>query len=191
VTVPPYARWSAYGLAAVLTLAAIAWVGDDQTAAVVQPSSRTAAAGKARAGEGPQRLLSPAARQAEEPAGDPFAVIADGGDESARVAVRRALPEAAPAATAPALPFTYLGSWKENGKTVVFVRRDDRSYKIEGPGPLDPEYAVRSVDERRISLKYLPLGIVQELRLDASEPVASAVAAVPVQNSPEPETAEN
>ena len=194
MTVPPYARWSAYGLAAVLTLASVAWVGGDENAGVVQPSTRTAAAGaaagKTRPDAGALRLASPAARQAVEPGADPFALLEDGPDDGAAAVARKAIPVAPAVATAPPLPFTYLGSWKEHGKTFVFVRRDDRAYKIEGPGPLDAEYAVRSVDEHRISLKYLPLGIVQELRLDASEP-AAAVASVPAQNSPEPETAEN
>lgn len=199
MTVAPSARWGAYALAALLTLAAALWVGDgDDAAVVVQPTPRSAmattaaSAGPAPAEAGSLRLALPTARRAQGATADPFAVLGGAPDDGAAAGVAARAPASAPpAALAPPLPFVYLGSWKEHGKTLIFVQRDERAYKIDGPGPLDAEYSVRSVDGDRISLIYQPLGIVQELHLDAPAAARPVAAAPPVQSSPEPEAGEN
>ena len=198
MNVPASARWIAYALAAVLTLAAAVWVGDDDAALVVQPSTRSSVSrppptgGKQAIEPAVPGLALLAARNAQGATADPFAVLTPAPDESlVAVAAAQAQAPVQSAPTAPPLPFVYLGSWKEQGRTSIFVQRDDRSYKIDGPGPLDSEYAVRSIGEGGVSLTYLPLGIVQELRLDAPA-VARAAAPAPVaQASPEPDPGEN
>jgi hypothetical protein len=194
--VPASARWSAYALAAVLTLAAAIWVGDDDAALVVQPSTRSSeprsTGGRQAVEPAAPGLALLAARNAQGATADPFAVLDPVPEETiAAGAGARAQALAPPAASAPPLPFVYLGRWKEQGRTSVFVQRDDRSYKIDGPGPLDSEYAVRSIGDDRISLTYLPLGTVQELRLDAPA-VARAAGPAPIaQASAEPDPGEN
>jgi hypothetical protein len=81
----------------------------------------------------------------------------------------------------PALPFMFVGRWKEQDRTVALLLREGRSYRVDGAGPLDRDYAVEAVDERTIRLRYLPLGVVQDLRfgvraLDAPTTAGGAAA---------------
>jgi len=67
----------------------------------------------------------------------------------------------------PRLPYALLGKWTAAGRTAVYLKRGDHSVVINAPGPLDEQYAVQSLDERRMVLKYLPLGTLQTIDLDA------------------------
>ena len=169
------ARWLAYGLAAAFTAAAMVWVNEGDEADTVLPTSaRTAATSTSttttdtRDSAAPLQLSTVIARPGEPPLADPFAASTGiTAEQAAQAAVQRAAPPAPRAPMAPALPFSFLGRWKEQGKSFVFLQRGDRSYKIDGPGALDADYAVQSIDEQQVTLKYLPLGTVQDIRLDA------------------------
>jgi hypothetical protein len=198
VTPSARVRWTAYALAAALTLAALVWVDRRDSIDVVRPVARSAAAEGGR-GDAGSTAASPTAlsvaqpRIAAAPIADPFAVPDEAGGgarEAAAARAARAAPAPTPRPVAPALPFSYVGTWKEQGRSYVFLQRGGKSYRIEGPGRLDDDYAVQAVDERRVSLKYLPLGAVQELRLDVppTEQRAAAVPAAPSGPSdPQPE----
>lgn len=75
----------------------------------------------------------------------------------------------APAAPvqAPPVPYSVLGKWTAAGRTVVYLKRGEQSITVDAPGPLDAQYAVQAIDEHRLTLKYLPLGVLQQLDLDA------------------------
>lgn len=180
-------RWLLYLLAAVATgLAMLAGDGrpvDDVVLPVVRgaqapggaapgaPAAGSEAALPAPdAGGATTLLLRP--RTIEAPLSDPFATSLPAMPMAeAAAAAARAAATPAPAA-APALPFAYLGRWREQGRNWVFVARDGQTHRIGGPGPLDADYAVQAIDEQRIELVYLPLGMVQTLRLD--QPAAAA-----------------
>lgn len=76
-------------------------------------------------------------------------------------------PMVAAAPQAPRVPYAFLGKWTAAGRTVVYLQRGDHSVVINAPGPLDEQYAVHSLDERRMVLKYLPLGTLHTIDLDA------------------------
>jgi hypothetical protein len=161
----PAQRWAAYAAAGAATLAAMAGLepAADEATATVLPAPRRGE--PPRAAE-PATVLPPLrARVAVAPLADPFAA------QAAVVPVQRPITSgAAPAAAAPAappLPFSYLGQWTENGQRAVFLQRDGRTYAVRSPGPLDAEYAVLSIDERQLTLRYLPLGTQAALRFDA------------------------
>lgn len=177
-------RWLLYLLAAVATgLAMLGGDGDpadDVVLPVVRgpqaPGGDNEAALPAAATRGAATLLALRPRAVEAPLADPFASTLPGVPAEAAAAAARAaaLPAAAAAPALPALPFAYLGRWREQGRNWVFVARDGHTHRIGGPGPLDADYAVQAIDEQRIELVYLPLGLVQTLRLDQPAAVAAA-----------------
>ena len=127
--------------------------------------------------------------------GEPFDVRAP----ARRAAVRAPAPasvDADSAAVPSTPPFQYVGHWKEHGATTVVLSDRGRNLLVRVPGAFDDRYHILSVDEHRLVLKVLPLGIVQTLSLTpgaswtarvpapAASPTARAFAPVP---APEPE----
>ena len=91
-----------------------------------------------------------------------------------RAAAVRA-PSTAPAvnessAVPPAPPFQYVGHWKVHGATTVVLSERGRNLLVRVPGAFDDRYHVLAVDEHRLVMKYLPLGIVQTLALSPGAP---------------------
>jgi hypothetical protein len=183
-------RWIGYAAAAVATAMAMAWVDHDDT--VVQPVSRspirTPSAGlRAPTMESSQRpapvaILHP--RSLAEPVADPFESLPVAAAKSSIAAAPvRAPAEPSLGAAAPPLPFSYVGRWKENGRTTLYLQRDDKPIAVRGPGRIDAEYSVQSIDERGVVFTYMPLGTVQALRFDGASPAVppgSTTAAAPV-----------
>jgi len=78
-------------------------------------------------------------------------------------------------AAAPPLPFAYLGKWTQDGHTTVFLSRDQSSYAAHVGENLDSDYRVDAIEENRILLTYLPLGIQRVLSFSATSTEALAL----------------
>jgi hypothetical protein len=65
--------------------------------------------------------------------------------------------------TAPPLPFTYLGTVQDDGKTVVFLAKGQRLYTVHKGGVFDGQYRLEDESSDRIELVYLPLNVKQTL----------------------------
>ena len=82
-------------------------------------------------------------------------------------AVKAAPANAAPAKpVAPPLPFKYFGRLTENGKSEIYVMRDQDLLTVV-PGLNLGDYRVDQVGENRISFTYLPLKTKQTLDIPA------------------------
>jgi hypothetical protein len=102
-------------------------------------------------------------RTAPAPAGnDPFAPKSFAPPPQAPVA-RASAPPQPP--SAPPLPFVYAGKVTQDGKTDVYVTRDDNLISIAPGESIDAEYRVDAVTASSIRFTYLPLKTLQSLEL--------------------------
>lgn len=70
------------------------------------------------------------------------------------------------APTAPALPFTYIGRYEQEGEdTLFYLVKGDRVYDIKVGDVIDGTYSVDSVSNGQLMFTYLPLNSSQGLRL--------------------------
>ena len=83
----------------------------------------------------------------------------------AAVAVPPPAPEPAAAPVPPPLPFTYVGSVQENGRTVVFLAKEQRLYTVHKGDVIDGQYRLEDVGKGRIEFIYLPLNAKQILAI--------------------------
>jgi len=161
----PRARHAALATAAVLTVAAAAWVSVEDRHRDVVPVSDMARTGAkhaadsspavaATAPDGLQRTAFPAAQA------DPFAARS----WAPRVAEKPAAP------TAPPLPYTYFGRMTEDGKLYVFLQRGERSYTVKRGDVLDTQYRVEEITPGALVITYLPLKQRQVLHTGSQEP---------------------
>ena len=182
-------RWMLYGLAGLLTVAAMVAVGPDEaddTAATVAPVRREArpvmgTPGAVRAPALalvplPARPFSAAGRSPfdEEPVAPPAAAAANAAAAAAARAAAAAAPQQPVAETAPALPFHFLGRWQEGGVSTVFVSHGGRGLPAVEGRPLTPHYLVEHIGEREMQLRHVPTGTRQTLALVAQGPAAAA-----------------
>ena len=191
------ARWVAYGIAALATVAAMRWVDeaavrDEPVAAAAAPAAPRAATrqapgaataarsrpGAPAGGDSEVRLDWLARTPMGEVTADPFGAAPV---EPPRAPVRAAAPPPPPAPQAPPLPFTYVGKWMEDGRTIVFLARGGQNVAVRGAGKLDDMYEVQSIDDRQVVLKYLPLGTQQVLSL--APPGGAQVATAPAESA--------
>lgn len=98
--------------------------------------------------------------EAEEVRADPFARRSFEPSTTARPASQKPAAPAAP--VAPPLPFQYIGTLTQDGKTEVLVTRGDELISI-APGQTIDEYRVDQVTESSIGFTYLPLKAKQTL----------------------------
>jgi hypothetical protein len=70
-------------------------------------------------------------------------------------------------ASAPPLPFVYLGKMIEDGKLAVFLSRGEKSYSVHSGQKLDGEYRIDKVTETSVTFTYLPLKTRQTLDIPA------------------------
>ena len=70
-----------------------------------------------------------------------------------------------PAPEAPPLPFSYLGSVDENGKTVFFLAKDQRLFTLHVGDQFDGQYRLDQQNNMRLEITYLPLNIKQTLSM--------------------------
>jgi hypothetical protein len=80
---------------------------------------------------------------------------------------RPAAQAVAPRSQAPPLPFSFLGKMTEGAETSIILYRGGRTITVRGPGRLDDDYVVESIQETFLALRYLPLGEQQFLELTA------------------------
>jgi hypothetical protein len=86
---------------------------------------------------------------------------------------------AAPPPPPPPPPFRYLGHWKEQGRTLVFLQSGDRVVAIDRPGPLDGSpWRVVALGDDLVTLQ-MPKGPKHTLSFEAPGNGAPAPAAVP------------
>lgn len=74
---------------------------------------------------------------------------------------------AVPPPLPPPLPFTYIGKLVDRGAVTVFLSDQDRNYIVRAGDTLHDTYVVEAVEDQRLVLKYLPLGVRQALPLGA------------------------
>ena len=74
-------------------------------------------------------------------------------------------PPPPPAPVAPALPYTYMGRFVENGVTTLFLVRQNQSYSVKQNDVLDNNYRVDRIDDGQVQFIYLPLNIPQTLNI--------------------------
>jgi len=79
-------------------------------------------------------------------------------------------PPAPPARpTAPPLPFTYLGRFRDEGKAVIFLVKDDRVLTVREGDIIEGNYRVDGIVGSRLDLTYQPLDIKQTLNIGNEE----------------------
>ena len=77
---------------------------------------------------------------------------------------------APPPPTAPALPFTVMGSYARPGdSTVYFLTRGDRVFDVHVGDTIDNTYSVDGAANGQLQLTYKPLNIQQTLPLGGSQ----------------------
>lgn len=65
----------------------------------------------------------------------------------------------------PPLPFVYFGRMLEDGRTVVFLSRQNQSFAVKAGDTIDHSYRVDEISATAIELTYLPLGQRQTLQM--------------------------
>ncbi|MCJ7556191.1 MAG: hypothetical protein MUP90_04665 [Gammaproteobacteria bacterium] len=79
--------------------------------------------------------------------------------------VRQARAVAPAAPTAPPLPFTVMGSYEQEDKTLYFLVKGDRVFDAKEGDILEGTYRVDGVSNGQLRFTYLPLDISQGLQL--------------------------
>jgi len=153
------------GVAGLATLVVTAWVAsmDEPAQALAVPAKTVTAGSRDTRPEAAPRRLDLQAVQSRtggfaDSMRDPFAPRS------------WAPPPAAskPAApVAPALPYTYFGRMTEDGKTLVFLQRGERSYTVGTGDVLENVYRVDDITPTAVILTYLPLKQRQSLQMGA------------------------
>ena len=89
------------------------------------------------------------------------------GSRPAPVVVAAAPP---PRPEAPPLPFTYLGKLVEDGRTTLFLAREDRNYVVRAGDTIDGTYRIEEIRDAAAVFVYLPLKSKQTLAFAAGAP---------------------
>ena len=97
------------------------------------------------------------------PGNDPFAPKSFAPPPAPRVAHASAAPEPP---SAPPLPFVYAGKVTQDGRTEVYVTRNDELISIAPGENIDAQYRVDAISASSIRFTYLPLKTVQSLELE-------------------------
>lgn len=176
MAIPAKHRWYVYLLALALTLVAVRWAGgqdrEPAASAAAQSAPRQARDEPAAAQKIPEIQLDKLAKRMHPTAnGDPFQ--ARSWEPVANAQQRRVAPPPPPPPQAPPLPFAYMGKLVDDGAVIVFLTKQDRNYIVRAGDTLDGTYGVESIEDERLVLNYLPLGIRQTLPFAAS-PAATA-----------------
>ena len=150
----PPRRRLALSMACVAAAGALWWIDAGERSSVVhrgQPLSGDRFVAHESAGAKPeaQRLATPPAASSK-----PSAI----GPGVASVVQTAAAP-------APLLPFTYIGQWTDGGVTRVVLGDRGRNIVVRVPGEVDGRYRAVSIDENRLVLKDMPLGVLRTLPL--------------------------
>lgn len=112
--------------------------------------------------------------------------------EMARVPPARVAAPAPVVVAPPPLPYAYVGSWREGDRFHVFLKRGALTFRVTGLNAIDDQYVVVAADEARVSIRYLPLGTVQVLRLERPVPApAESVRTPSARSDSEAQSEEN
>jgi hypothetical protein len=174
------------GGALLLTLALSAWLGMDKPedgADVVEATKSPVAKSTASKRVAAPLRVEPAlpvlakvrATDESEPQGDDIfksrnwyvAPPPSGHGQAVAIAPAAPIPEQAPPAPVPPpLPFTYLGTVQENGRTVFFLAKEQRLYTVRKGEVFDGrQYRLEDAGQGRIEFIYLPLNAKQTLAI--------------------------
>jgi hypothetical protein len=74
-----------------------------------------------------------------------------------------AVPQAAPVAQAPALPFRALGRYEEDGNVVFFLQHNDQNLVVRLGDTIAADYKVESLQDNLLTLRHLPSNQSQTL----------------------------
>jgi hypothetical protein len=80
-----------------------------------------------------------------------------------------------------------MGKWIEDGDVIVFLTKQDRTYIVRAGDTLDRTYRVEKIEEDRLVLNYLPLGIRQTLQFAAAPPPAGTPPQPSLPSGPAPQ----
>lgn len=163
-------RWLVLGGVLALTLTAVVWLEEEEPA-----DAGVVAAAKPERGAAPARTPEQARGQAAGRQAETLALEAlkrQPPEEKPADAFSarswyvpppppKALPPPPPAP--PPMPFTYMGRMVEEGKTTVFLTRQDRSYAIKVGDTIDATYRVDAIEVSGVTFTYLPLNMQQTL----------------------------
>lgn len=72
-------------------------------------------------------------------------------------------PVAPPEPSAPPLPYSYLGKIMEDGKTVIFLGKQENNYSVRIGETVDGLYRLDEISDQALTLVYLPLDKKQML----------------------------
>jgi len=85
-----------------------------------------------------------------------------------------------------AAPFTYVGQWTDAGVTRVVLGDRGRNLVVRVPGEVDGRYRAISIDENRLVLKDMPLGVLRTLPLVPGTSMKPPPADVPLDTDSAP-----
>jgi hypothetical protein len=148
--------WTVLGL----TLAAALWFKDEPNSALVEEVARPTERGDAKTQDptAPEIVLAlPERRSNLDPAEDAFRSWTP-----SPAPVKSAQPTAP---SAPPLPFSYLGRMEQDGQTLVFLAKQDRSYVVKAGEVVGDTYRLDEVKTSALQFTYLPLKIKQTLQI--------------------------
>lgn len=164
-------RWKLLAGALALSLLAAGWIDarEPGLAEVTQPlvparAARTAAAGSARPPAPAEIALEKLRRpQAGQSVKDVFAAHSwhvPPPPPPPPPQMQPPLP-----ASAPPLPFVYLGKMVDQGGVTVFVAKQDSNYAVKAGDVLDGSYRVDAIAGSLMTLTYLPLDMKQTMHI--------------------------
>lgn len=70
---------------------------------------------------------------------------------------------------APTLPFHVLGRYEESGKVVIFIQNGEQNLIARVGDVLADVYKVETIEESKLSLRYLPLNELQTMEIGSSQ----------------------
>jgi len=159
-------RWSAYAIAGVATIAAVAWASrlpapDDTGSGAIHASTAHRAAARAAAGDRAESAPATSTRPPTPPrsaiavvTADPFAPIGGNVQASALLAAKPAS-AASVAIAAPLSSLTYVGRWDEQGEQTAILD-DGGQVVFAKAGETIDGYHVASISDDQVVIERLP-----------------------------------
>ena len=164
----PRQRWLVLGGGLALTLIAVVWLGGDEAGdskvvAVTKPERGSSSRKPEQAAQPEVLALQFLKRQLpEDKPEDAFSA------KSWYVPPPPPKPVPPPPPAPPPMPFSYMGRIVEDGKTTLFLTKQDRSYAVKVGDVIDGAYRVDAIDMGGVTLTYLPLKMQQTLATGGS-----------------------
>jgi hypothetical protein len=182
-------RWKVLLPLLLATVGLVAWLemtsdseGDEVASAVVRPRQAAPAADRpspraatTEASEGERDLkidrVVRTTAGAGGQGGDPFARI-DWSPPAPKAPPPPPPAEAAPPPrpVAPPIPYTYFGMSIQDGRTVVFVTRQDRTFVLAVGEVIENRYRVEEIRPTEVVLTYIPLNERQVMMIGTAKP---------------------